>query len=336
METKFRIYIVTEGGRDVGFGHIARCIALYDAFLLRDQEPLFIIKGDESVEKILEGRDYVLLDWLKEKTKFFDIIQYGDIGIIDSYLAPFSFYERFEKTIRLPIYIDDNRRVEYPRGIVVNGSIYADEINYPTKDGLTYLLGPKYVLLRKEFWETKKKEIKRDVEDILITFGGDDIRNLTPFVLELFTKEFPNIRKNVIIGGGFKNKDKIRKYEASDVKLFYSPSSKEIKELMYNSDIAISAGGQTLYELARVGVPPVVVGVADNQRNNILGWKKRGFIRYAGWWDDKNLEKKLIENLRALLFYDIRDKISNIGISLIDGKGAPRVVEYILNERKKM
>ena len=59
------------------------------------------------------------------------------------------------------VYIDDNKRLDYPKGIVVNGSIYAEELNYPHKNGPTYLLGIKYAPLRKEFWEVPEKKIKK-------------------------------------------------------------------------------------------------------------------------------------------------------------------------------
>ena len=58
-------------------------------------------------------------------------------------------------------------------------------------------------------------------------------------------------------------------------------------------DLAVSAAGQTLYELAQMGVPTIAIQVADNQKDNIEGWLKAGFIHFAGEWDDA----KLVENL---------------------------------------
>ena len=59
--------------------------------------------------------------------------------------------------------------------------------------------------------------------------------------------------------------------------------------------------GQTLYELAaRVGVPTIAVGVVDNQINNIQNWQKQGFIEFAGFWDDDNLEENILAKLELL------------------------------------
>ncbi len=326
-----RVYILTEGGKNIGFGHIARCSALYDAFLEDNIEPLFIINGDSSVSKILRGRDYVLFDWLKEKQKLLDIIQYANIGIVDSYLASSLFYERFEKLVKLPVYIDDNKRVEYPRGIVVNGNIYGDNLGYPKRDDIFYLLGSKYALLRKEFWDVPEKKIRTSPRQIMITFGGDDSRNLTPRVLQVLSQRFPNFSKVVVIGNAFGNIDKIKENKDKNTLFVLSPDANKMKEVMLDSDIAISAGGQTLYEFARIGLSPIVIGIADNQKNNIAGWEKEGFIQYIGWWDEEGLMDKLILALEELIPYDAREKKGKIGRNLIDGKGALRVKDMILS-----
>ena len=330
-----RVYIVTEGGKDIGFGHIARCRALYAAFTKKDIEPLFIINADSSVTSLLKGTDYIILDWQKKKNELFDIIKYADIGILDSYLAPLPFYERFEKSVKLPLYIDDYVRLDYPRGIILNPSIFGDEIDYKREDALPVLKGPDYVLLREEFWDVPPKRTREHVKNILITFGGDDMRSLTLKVLDFLDKNFSEFTKFVIVSKGFKDQDirilKNEYGEKSNVRLIISPSGEMIRDAMLNADIAISAGGQTTYELARIGLPPIIIGVADNQRKNIEGWIKRGFIRYAGWWNDQNLLDRLNSEIEILQDFELRSKMSKVGISLIDGKGALRVVDKLLS-----
>ena len=59
----------------------------------------------------------------------------------------------------------------------------------------------------------------------------------------------------------------------------------------FNVDLAISASGQTLYELACIGVPTIAIGIIDNQKNNIKNWINQGFIEYAGCWNDESYFK---------------------------------------------
>ena len=187
-----KVLILTEGGRNIGFGHITRCTALYQAFEEKGIIPEFIVNGDDSIIDLLVGKNYEIFDWIDEKERLLELIQNVDIAIIDSYLADIDIYETISECVKFPVCLDDNKRLDYPKGIVVNGAIYTEELNYPVKKGVTYLLGPKYMPLRKEFWNVPEKEIKENIESVLITFGGDDMRNMTPGVLRLLKTDSAN------------------------------------------------------------------------------------------------------------------------------------------------
>lgn len=320
-----KVFIITEGGRHAGFGHVTRCISLYEAFEEKGVIPEFIVNGDESIEELLRGKNYRIFNWLKEKNKLFELIKNADIAIIDSYLADISFYKNLCNLAKIPVYIDGNKRLNYPKGVVVNGNIYAEELDYPQKDGIIYLLGTKYVPLRKEFWEVPKKEIKEKVESVMVTFGGDDARNMTPRVLKFLVEKYPKLIKNVVIGKGFRNIEEIKKGVRKKTNLIYYPGEKEIKKVMIESDIAISGGGQTLYELIRVGLATAAIIVADNQIHKVDELQKLGLIRNVGFWDDKNLYESLISNFPSLLDKSIRE----VNTSYIDGKGSERIINNL-------
>lgn len=108
-----------------------------------------------------------------------------------------------------------------------------------------------------------------------------------------------------------------------------------MKELLAKTDIAICAGGQTLYELACMGVPALVIGIADNQLNNIEGWRKAGFIEYSGWWRNENVMSILQEGLVRLQGKKIRGQRSLIGRRFVDGKGSLRVSDFLLEKYRR-
>ncbi len=327
-----RVYILTEGDRSKGFGHVTRCLSLYQAFEEKDIKPKFFINGDDSVIGLVKNTDYEITDWLKMRQEVFERIKNSDIVIIDSYLADKEFYEYLSKLVKLPVYIDDNKRIDYPKGIVINGNIHAKDLNYPEKEGIIYLLGTKYTPLRKEFWEVPEKEIRDTVQSIMITFGGDDVRNMTPKVLKLLSENYPELKKNVIIGKGFCNVNEIKTAADRNTNLIYYPDAEQMKQVMLDSDIAISAGGQTLYELARVGVPTVVVIVADNQIGSAKGWEKVGFVQVSGIWQEETLIEKLEMKLEFLKNPEIREVTYKIGRKLVDGRGSLRIREFISKE----
>jgi len=108
-----KVFILTEGGKDIGFGHITRCLSLYQAFEERGIRPKFIINGDNNSEYLLNGANYQLLNWIEKPGKIFELIKNADIAIIDSYLADISFYNTLSDLLKLPVYIDDNKRLDY-------------------------------------------------------------------------------------------------------------------------------------------------------------------------------------------------------------------------------
>jgi len=328
-----KVFIITEGGKNTGFGHITRCLSLYQAFKERGILPEFIINGDNNIEYLLKDVNYQIFNWLDEKSKLFEMIKDADIAIIDSYLVDVLFYNTLSDLVKLPVYLDDNKRLDYSKGIVLNGNIHAETLNYPKKDGIIYLLGTKYTPLRKEFWEVPEKKIKEKVESIMITFGGDDAKNMTPKILAFLNDNYPNLIKNVIIGRAFQNIDEIKKCADKKTNLIYYPDAEKMKEIMLESDIAISACGQTLNELASVGVPIIGVCIAENQLGNIKGWEKIGFLEYAGWYSKGNILEKIKNMIEHLKNSKERKNKFKIARKFIDGKGSLRISSKLLRER---
>ena len=142
------------------------------------------------------------------------------------------------------------------------------------------------------------------------------------------------MKKNVVIDKVFKNIYAIKKLKDKKMCFTFSPSTSKLKSIMLESDVAISACGQTLYELARVGVPTIAIAVANNQLFNVKGWKRRGFIEYAGWYQDKNLFLNLKRNLKRLSSAKVRADRSRLGRSVIDGKGPRQIVAALLGQNK--
>ena len=275
------VFILTEGSKNIGFGHITRCLSIYQAFKEKGIIPKLIVNGDESVKDLLRGTKHIFLKWHVDQTNLSKLIISADIALIDSYIADHDIYQRIAETIKVPVYIDDNSRINYPGGIVFNGTIFAEDIiRYPENDKITYLLGSKYTPLRREFWHVPAKKIRKRLKNIMITFGGDDYRNMTPAVLKLLAERYPMLIKRIIIGKGFQDIKEIELLKDDKTELIFYPESEVMKSTMIESDIAISAAGQTLYELAKVGTPTIAVAVVKNQLNNVKGWQEAGFIEY--------------------------------------------------------
>jgi len=300
--------ILTEAGKRIGFGHISRCIGLYQGLKEKKIDTEIIVNADSSVNYLLKGINHKRINWLKNREPIFKKLKGIDIVIIDSYLADLDFYKKVSETVKIPVYIDDYKRLDYPKGIVISPSIYGDKLNYPKKDGIKYLLGKDYIILRKEFWQIPKKKINKKIKNVLITFGGMNHQKLAK-----------KIAKHL------KNKFNFNTYIVEPNK---NLSAKDILKLMLKADLCISGGGQTTYELARVGVPTIGICFAKNQLNNLIYGEKEGYLKFAGWFNDEELLRK-IENFLIDLNYEKRVKMNKIGQESVDGGGIKRLLKTI-------
>ena len=327
-----KVSIVTEGFQNTGYGHITRCLSIAQAFEERNIFPTLYVNGDENSKPFLPSNNYKIIDWLQRPTLLISEIKNSDVLIMDSYLAGKEFYENLSKHSRISLFIDDNLRVEYPVGIILNGTVNADTFHYPNNRRNDYLLGSRYIPLRKDFWNVPSRKISQTLTSILITFGGQDIQNLTLPIIKALEENFPKVKKKIVIGSGFTQTIEIEKCKNDFVELFFSPGSSEMLKLMLSSDIAISASGQTLYELAVTGTPTIAIGIADNQKNNIAEWKKKGFLHDPIFYGDVNILRKIISQVEKFQSVSIRKKLSGIGRENVDGHGSRRVVEFIIDK----
>jgi len=325
------VFLVTESINNSGLGHLTRCLSLYHAFEEKNITPKMIINSDVAPREVVGRANILQFNWLKNKNRLYKILERADVVVVDSYLAGWDFYRTISRLAKVPVYFDDNKRLFYPSGIVINGALNAEKLNYPAKDYIRYLLGRQFIPLRKEFWEISPKQTRNNIRTILISLGGSDSRNLTAKILKSVNKSYPHQTKKIVIGFDFKNLKDIEQAKDKNTELVFSPDAETMKKLMMEADVAISAAGQTLYELARIGTPAVAIAVVGNQLNNVKAWEETALIKYAGWWRDKELINRMKACLKELENKKLRRDISYRGRILVDGRGSKRIVKTILD-----
>jgi UDP-2,4-diacetamido-2,4,6-trideoxy-beta-L-altropyranose hydrolase len=332
-----KVIILTEGGRDIGFGHITRCLSLYSVFSQKADTKM-VIFGDESVEKFIsKSIKFSLEDWHSNSKAILEKIN-PNIIVVDSILVQDDFFYQLSQLDSCNVFIDDyKRRNILERGVIIDWTVGVESSNLHKKrdiNSLVHLLGSKFTPLRGEFNIKTQKNISREIENILITFGGSDVRDMSPKVLSILSREFPDATKRIIIGAGFKNIDNIKKSIDQNTELILNADAKKMSEVMQNSDLAITGGGQTLYELARVGVPTVAVILAKNQIEDISGWEKVGFLFNIGWFDSKEVWSNLENALLKLNSKEVRESMISSVKEHIAPNGTENLVSTILSNCK--
>ena len=232
------------------------------------------------------------------------------------------------------IYIDDINKFPYSVDVLINYNINADEVGYGTaQKGQIRLLGTKYTLLRNQFQNVSLRQINKKINEIMITSGGSDPYGMCEKILNiaLNTEEIKNKKINVIIGSSFENIKEIEKIAEISKNIVLHCNIEDISKIMLQSDIAISAGGSTLYELCACGTPTIAYIVADNQEGLVNCMQNKDYITSLGWHSDVD-ENDFQGKLLALVNdFERRNKLSCRMQKLVDGKGARRTAEAILD-----
>lgn len=311
-----RVIIFTEGGDNIGFGHITRCSALYEEIESRDIEVLFVIFG-KNIDDLLKGKRYLNKDW-KDREFLKKFLKEDDYIIIDSYLADIEIYKFISESTKKCLYIDDNNRISYPKGIILNPVLY-DDVVYKTEN--IVLQGKDYIILRKEFLETTTDTVEKNI-DVLITLGGTDIRNLTPKLLQIIKRINSKLKIAVVIGKAFDNIEKIEKEKNDNIEFYYNLNALEMKEIILKSKNVICGCGQSINELLYLKANFFPIVIADNQEKNAAFLYKNKIAGEVLRADRSFCEIESI--LRKFMFQ--KNEVYN----LIDGKGIKRIMKFFL------
>lgn len=321
-------YFLADGNDTIGMGHIMRCIAIAEIMVERNIDIKFVTKYkygyDFLINKGFKALKYNSIEDIEKSIC-------GNCIVIDKYDISKSMFSILRKIFENLVYIDDLNLFDYNVDLVINSGIFARNINYNFSSNKKYLLGIKYCILRKEFRNIIRKPVNKFVKNILITTGGSDKYNMTEKILKflLHINLDNNVKFNVIVGQAFK--DKYSLYKFADERIIYYKSPDNMAEIMNNCDIAVSAGGNTLYELCSLGVPTIAFIVADNQIELVRGLERENCVFNIGFYS--NLKFKDFKDIFIELIgnFDLRKKISEKQINTVNLNGAVDIVEYIIN-----
>jgi len=325
-----KVVILTEGGRSKGFGHVARCLSLRAALLESGSECGIFVDGDDTLDGIMAGVPWERLDWVNDRSAVNTVISNADIVVVDSYFAALHIYDLVADSNKLAVFFDDTRRLPYPCGYVINAGIGAANIGYPSRQGVRYFLGLDYACLRRVFWDIAPSLIRPKVKKVFLSFGAVDSKNILSRILNACVVARPDLTYVVVVGLARKDILALETYrEASSVEFIEDVPAQDLVGIMQSADVAVSACGQTIYELAKAGVPSVAVKVNENQHLNWQGMVGSGAV-YDGGVSDEALEKCVLLALEAMQGLSLRQAYQDTGRRLIDGQGARRITNILL------
>jgi spore coat polysaccharide biosynthesis predicted glycosyltransferase SpsG len=255
----------------------------------------------------------------------------ADALVIDSYDAPVECLAGIG--VRVVAVIDDLGDRPLPVTLVVNGAAQAHDIRYRVRPDTTLCLGSEYVLLRAEFAGEPTREVPPRIRRALVTVGGADPTLLTPSLIAWAREALDGAALDVVVGPFWSPEARAaaerEAQKGRDVVLHKDPEG--IRQLMLSCDVALSGGGQTVYELAATATPAVAIRLFENQTANLRALSAQDALLWPGDASDPDLGAKIVRALRSLDADPSRRQTLGIrGRSMVDGRGASRVAQVLL------
>jgi UDP-2,4-diacetamido-2,4,6-trideoxy-beta-L-altropyranose hydrolase len=336
-----------DASTQMGTGHIMRCLALAQAWHFEGGMAYFCTSKDLPIaidrRLEMEGMQRVKLQTCPGSQE--DAQQtiaycrkYNSQWIV---LDGYHFDAEYQKTIKeagiqLLVVDDYGHAHSYCSDLILNQNIYAHDGLYPHVAKHTkLLLGCKYVLLRREFWSWrdearyKLRELTPKLPlRVLVTLGGSDPDNVTSTILTaLQYLDLNQIEAKIIIGGSNPHLDSIKSIcDRLGKSISLYSNVVDISNLMAQSDLAISAGGSTCWELAFMGIPSLLIILAENQKL-IAETLDKSSIGINLGWHQKITPNIIIEQIKNLSEnYDSFIKMSQKVLELVDGYGSHRTI----------
>jgi len=296
------ILIRADSSSTIGTGHIMRDLVL--AKQLTDEYTganiVFAslnLSGNINFNVLNAGYKLITLQ-SNSKTELEELIKklQIDMVVFDNYSINYKFEKYIQTRTNVLIFSLDDTYEKHYCDIVLNQNIYADSSKYKTlvPKHCQLRCGPKFTLLREEFYEQRDKYYKKNkLKNVLIAMGGADNRNLNIKILKVL-KKFKNIQINIVTTQANKNLKKLKQYIAQQPNITLHINTAHIAQLMRSSDFAIITPSVTANECYFMRVPFIAIQTADNQKQMYDFLHKQGFAVLNKF--KKNKLKKLVLN----------------------------------------
>lgn len=344
-----------------GSGHVMRCLTLAEELRGQGAECSFICKEHDGnlINKIRAmGFPVCVLDlssdqnqdedqylswlggtWQDDAARTLQYLKQGaDWLIVDHYSLDFRWESLLASAVRKVMVIDDLANRMHACDLLLDQNLGRTEQDYVdlVPEQCACLTGPEYALLRTEFSEWRKRSLDRKshfsgIKRVLISMGGSDPDNTTEWAMELLarTRLDDSTVLDIVMGASSPHLEQVRR--ASSLSRFNSAVSVNVAnmaERMAMSDLSVGAAGSTAWERCCLGLPSLMLVLAENQR--LIAEKVQSFgagvvLKGVGSFDAS------LGQIEALLFKpEAVAEMNRLAALVCDGLGRGRVAGRIM------
>lgn len=353
----YHIAFRTDASDQIGTGHFMRCLTLADGLKQRGAQIRFVSRHlPEYLRSMLvaKGHEFALLDCVQNDVPldelahahWLEVSQAQDAAdsiralsdstwdwlVVDHYALDMRWENALRGTANKIMVIDDIADRQHDCDVLLDQNFYADmQTRYPSKVPFhcALLMGPRYALLRNEFRQLHEQVKPRNgpVKRIMVFFGGVDADNYTGRAIEALSEiAISGLHVDVVIGAPHPFREQIKAACVQHGFICHLQTDK-MAELMAAADLAIGAGGSASWERCCLGLPALLVALADNQINIAKALDLFGACIYIGTLKTASAPIMRSTIVSLLKTQDQIKVLSKKAFSLADGLGVNRVCQ---------
>lgn len=318
---------------EMGAGHVMRCFTLGAAFVRAGWLATLAHRAG-SLEVMPRSDPPEVATWLVEDgDEAEQLVRHwpsgADLLVVDHYGLAASFERACRPWAKRVLVIDDlpNRMHDCdtlvnpaPGGTLTEGNVPAC---------CDVLAGPAYAPIDRTIGHLRRSALTRrnaggPAQRLLVSLGATDPDNVTSRVLKAISITGLPLKIDVVLGAGAPHLESVRaeiEGLGRDVKLHVN--TRDMAFLMASADLAVGAGGTSVWERCCLGLPTILVVIAENQTANAVALEQAGAVRVAKPEQVGTVLAKLAGDAAA------RGAMSRSAASLCDGLGADRIVAAI-------
>ncbi|MDM5299811.1 glycosyltransferase [Bacillus pumilus] len=326
------IIIVVYGGFFRGMGHVVRMRRLAKELLQKGND-LILYTNEPVCVEMLSHPDWHVCMVQEEKASF--QLQQGmkelkpDLLLIDVLDIDLEFLQVMKDSCgsaRLVLFEEKREEACQLADAVINGIYGGLDQKRMRVNSTEYFQGTPYLLLDHEIGQLKDTyEVRKECKKVVISLGGSDPCGLLSKAVSAL-QAVEHVHILAVAGKASHIKEQIE-----DQHIHFIRHTDQLSARLWEADLAIVAGGMTLYEAICIGVPSIVLSQVDHQAITATGFAQKGACLHLGLGDHVNEKDILLAVQRLSGSYYLRRSIHLNGRTLIDGKGTERVKNILIH-----
>lgn len=349
---------------EVGSGHVVRCLTLAKALRAAGAECLFLTRdlegnlcdrirsegftchllpapvvGFEPTDGPVHAR-WAKVSWEQDAQECRSVLkdQAVDWLVMDHYAFDRNWQSALRPYVGQIMVWDDLADRAHDCDVLLDQNLGTKSEDYDPllSDEVKRLIGPKYAQLRPEFAAQRAEALvsrsDRSLSRVLIAMGGVDQHNATGHILEVLAgcHNAASLEVSVVLGGQAPHLETLEaKADSFPFALEIATDVTDMGNRMVQADLAIGAVGGTTWERCALGLPALLLVIAENQRMAAGAIERAGAAVVLGRVDREGWEDRMIEELAKLRSPEKLFAMSQKAAAVCDGLGTQRLLEYL-------